>query len=92
MKQKVTRNKDGTPRKSGSGRTKGSYSFVKIPLSEIVAKFADQSIRIPLSRTWAEQCDFKIESTTTANALFKAIQGETPDTEVGGEVIDLNEE
>lgn len=87
-KNKVTRNKDGTPRKQGSGRTAGSYSFVKIPLSQILAKFADKETPITVGRKWAEMCGFQIAETTDANHLYQQIQGATPDTKVEAEVIE----
>jgi len=34
---KVTYNKDGTPRKSGSGRKKGSISLITIKLRDLIA-------------------------------------------------------
>ena len=35
----VTYNKDGTPRKQGSGRKKGSLSLMEVKLSELAEKF-----------------------------------------------------
>lgn len=52
MKQ-VKLNKDGTPRKSGSGRTKGSTSFVNITLAEL-QDFCGKATPIPISRVWLE--------------------------------------
>ena len=50
---KVTLNKDGTPRKSGSGRRKGANSFVSIRVSDL-EKFCGSATLIPISRVWLE--------------------------------------
>ena len=47
-------NKDGTTRKSGSGRKKGAVSFVKIPLKELNALLRD-TMDVIVSRRFAEQ-------------------------------------
>jgi len=44
-------NKDGTPRKKGSGRTKGANSFTYISLNEL-KKYIGSDVRIPVSRVW----------------------------------------
>ena len=51
---KVTLNKDGTPRKSGSGRRKGATSFANITLADL-QKFCGSATGIPVSRVWIEQ-------------------------------------
>ena len=51
---KVTLNKDGTPRKSGSGRRKGANSFVSIRVSDL-EQFCGQNTLIPVSRVWLEK-------------------------------------
>ena len=50
----AAKNKDGTIRKSGSGRKKGAVSFVKIPLKELNALLRD-SMDVIVSRRFAEQ-------------------------------------
>ena len=50
---KVTLNKDGTPRKKGSGRKKGSISLMEIPLSELIAKLDADAI-VTVGRKWHE--------------------------------------
>ena len=57
-------------RRPGSGRTKGSFSFVRIPLSELNKKFADQTTPITVSRMWAQQCGFKVKSTASSKHLY----------------------
>jgi len=50
---KVTLNKDGTPRKSGSGRKKGSNSFVRISFSQL-KDYISEKTPITVSRVWLE--------------------------------------
>ena len=50
MKQKKAR-------KVGSGRKKGSYSFLQVPLSELNATLKDTAT-VLVSRKWAEQIGF----------------------------------
>lgn len=80
-KKKVTR--------IGAGRTKGSYSFVKIPLKELVAKFADQSTHIVVSRKFAEAVGFDNITSAPANAIVASIEGKTPDTAVKVNAVEL---
>lgn len=49
-----TLNKDGSVRKSGSGRRKGSTSFSNVTLNEL-QKFCGESMQVPVSRKWLEQ-------------------------------------
>ena len=51
---KVTLNKDGTPRKSGSGRRKGAKSFANISIADL-QKFCGSATLIPVSRVWLEK-------------------------------------
>ena len=44
--------------RNGSGRTKGSFSFVKIPLIELVSKFNGSPTDIVVRRKWAEANGF----------------------------------
>lgn len=83
MTQKITR--------QGSGRTKGSYSFVKITLEALNAKFADKTTPIVCGRKWAESCSFQGLVANPANTTMDAIQGQTPETQVGAKVVDLDE-
>ena len=46
-------NKDGTPRKQGSGRKKGSVSFVKITLKELNGLLRED-MQVVVSRRFAE--------------------------------------
>lgn len=78
-------------RRKGSGRTKGSFSFVKIPLADLMAKFADHTTPIVVSRKWAEQVGFTGLVANPANATFGSIEGTTPATQVTATVTDLDE-
>ena len=49
----ATLNKDGTPRKRGSGRRKGANSFVSIRVSDL-EQFCGKNTLIPISRVWLE--------------------------------------
>ena len=44
--------------RKGSGRTKGSFSFVQIKLSDLTAKFPDQETLVMVGRKWAESKGF----------------------------------
>ena len=50
-------NKDGTPRKQGSGRTKGATSFVNVKLKDITP-FIGQETQIPVSRVWLKKIGY----------------------------------
>jgi hypothetical protein len=51
--KKATYNKDGTIRKSGSGRRKGSNSFVKVSFSTL-KEYIGEKTPIMVSRVWLE--------------------------------------
>lgn len=57
MVTKQTLNKDGTIRKQGSGRKKGSKSFVKVTFSEL-SRFINEHTPIQVSRVWLENLGF----------------------------------
>lgn len=46
-------NKDGTPRKKGSGRTKGSTSFVTYTLKQLIDQLPEGT-KVVASRKWSE--------------------------------------
>ena len=77
--------------RKGSGRTKGSFSFVKITLADLNAKFADATTPIVASRKWAESCGFTGLVANPANATLDSIQGQTPATHVTATVTNLDE-
>ena len=47
----VTLNKDGTPRKIGSGKTKGAGCYEKITLREL-RKLVNENTEVSVSRVW----------------------------------------
>jgi hypothetical protein len=67
-------------RRKGSGRTKGSYSFVKISLADLTAKFSDKSTPIIVGRIWAQSCGFIGVKTAPVASIIEQIQGTTPST------------
>jgi hypothetical protein len=58
---KVTYNKDGTPRKKGSGRKAGSNSFVRVTFSEL-SEYIGKNTPMLVSRVWLENIGISIES------------------------------
>lgn len=60
---KVTYNKDGTPRKQGSGRKKGSLSLMRVELSELTGKFHPND-PIIIGRKWYENLFKKVVDIT----------------------------
>lgn len=70
-----TLNKDGTPRKTGSGRKKGAKSFVNITLTDL-QKFCGSAAVIPVSRVWLEQVGATIAEPTQAVVAEKAPEPE----------------
>ena len=49
-----TTNKDGTLRKKGSGRPKGSRSFINVKLSELKNFVGDDAL-IPVRKVWLHE-------------------------------------
>ena len=49
--EKTTYNKDGSLRKKGSGRPKGSTSFANVRLVDL-QKFVGENTQIPVRKTW----------------------------------------
>ena len=73
---KVTLNKDGTPRKQGSGRRKGANSFVNIRVSDL-EQFCGKNTLIPISRVWLESMGASItEAKQTKVSVSQASQEE----------------
>ena len=69
---KATLNKDGTPRKQGSGRKKGANSFVNVRLADL-QKFCGSATLIPISRVWLESMGASI---TEANQTKVSVSQE----------------
>ena len=51
--KKTTLNKDGTPRKTGSGRKKGSNCYQMITIKQL-KQFITEDYKIPVKRLWLE--------------------------------------
>jgi hypothetical protein len=51
---KVTYNKDGSVRKKGSGRPKGSSSFITVSLHDL-KNFVGEETLIPVRKTWLHE-------------------------------------
>jgi hypothetical protein len=71
--KKVTYNKDGTPRKNGSGRKKGSNSFVRVTYSQL-KEYIGEKTPITVSRVWLESLGFLSEEDSAV--ILKNIQDE----------------
>ena len=56
---KVTYNKDGTPRKKGSGRKRGSNSLVTVNLGDLVKAGFTNDDSIVVGRKWHDEKLFK---------------------------------
>lgn len=82
----------GTPRKikAGSGRKKGGFSFVLVPLSKLNEIFADKSTPITVGRVWAQQVGLKDLVPNSAEKLHGELEGQTPATKVGAAVRDFD--
>jgi len=81
----------GKIKRPGSGRTKGSFSFVTVKLSDLNAKFADQNTPIVVSRKFAETVGFTGLTAKPANNTLDSIQGQTPQSAVTATVHNLDE-
>ena len=51
---KVTLNKDGKPRKKGSGKTKGAGCFTRVSWSQL-QEYVSENVSIPISRVWLRE-------------------------------------
>jgi hypothetical protein len=76
--------------RQGSGRTKGSFSFVKIPLSQIADKFKDVQTPVVVSRKWAESVGFTGLTAQAANHTLSSIEGTTPAAAAPATVVDFD--
>ena len=74
----------------GSGRTKGSFSFVRLTLGDLKKKFADDTTPITVGRVWAQNLGFNVETTTNANALYSEIAAASPAGKVEATVVNLD--
>jgi hypothetical protein len=51
--KEMTLNKDGTPRKTGSGRKKGSNCYQMITIKQL-KQYITEDYKIPVKRLWLE--------------------------------------
>jgi len=51
---KVTLNKDGKPRKKGSGKTKGAGCFTRVSWTQL-QEYVSENVPIPISRVWLRE-------------------------------------
>jgi hypothetical protein len=65
--KKQTLNKDGTPRKTGSGRKKGANSFEVTTIKQL-KQFITEDFPFPVKRVWLES----IVDTTQSNVIESA--------------------
>lgn len=77
--------------RKGSGRTKGSFSFIVLTIKQLKEKFADENQTVVVGRKWAETCGFSGVVAHAANATLDSIQGQTPATRVAATVTDLTD-
>jgi hypothetical protein len=79
-------------KRPGSGRTKGSFSFVTVTLAELNEKFKDPTQKIVIGRKWAQQCSFDVKFTTPAGNILGKIEGETPASQAAVTVRNLTDD
>lgn len=80
-------------KRPGSGRTKGSFSFVNISLGELKKHLNDaENIPVRVARKWAESVGFKELTSAPVKDLTGSIEGKTPESQATIKVIDLNDE
>ena len=78
-------------RKPGSGRTKGSFSFVTLTLGELNEKFKDPSQVVIVGRKWAEPL-FPNKISAPIQTINGKIAGESPETRIPVKVTNFNED
>ena len=79
-------------KRPGSGRTKGSFCFVNLTLSQLKSKVADENAPIKVSRKWAEAIGFEGLTSQAVKELDGKIEGTTPDTQVPVKTTNFNDE
>jgi len=67
----MTRNKNGSPRKKGSGRTKGAVSFVEVTLGEL-NRILKQDAVIMVSRKYAEAINLDSKAVDATTSVVEA--------------------
>lgn len=68
-------------RRPGAGRTKGSFSFVKMKVSDVIARFSNMpDLELMLSRKQMEGFGFSNLVTDKASDLTDSIAGQSVET------------
>jgi hypothetical protein len=78
-------------KRPGSGRTKGSFSFVTVTMKDLNTKFADPEMPVIISRKWAEQVGFKDIVSKPATDTIHSIEGKTPETKVPAKIVSFDD-
>ena len=78
----TTLNKDGTPRKKGSGKTKGAGCFTKISWREL-QEYVGENTLIPVSRVWLRSLDSSLGQITKQEKTAKK-----PTSELAKETVE----
>ncbi|MBL63384.1 MAG: hypothetical protein CMI30_08230 [Opitutae bacterium] len=63
---KVTLNKDGKPRKKGSGKTKGAGCFTRMSWTQL-QEYVSENVPIPISRVWLRELGVPEKAKRKAN-------------------------
>lgn len=71
-------NKDGTPRKVGSGKTKGAGCFEKTTWS-VLKDFVGEEVEIPISRVWLRSVGISEKQSPKRNAKKRKSVFQKPD-------------
>jgi hypothetical protein len=80
-------------KRPGSGRTKGSFSFVNITLADLKVHLNDAgNVPIRVSRKWAEELGFQNVTSAPVKDLTSEIEGRTPATQAAVVVRNLDED
>lgn len=86
-------NKTAAPapiRRPGSGRTKGSFSFITVTLAELNSKFADPNQMIVIGRKFGEPF-FKDKISAPAASITGSIEGRTPESKAEVKEVNLDD-
>jgi len=76
-------------RRVGSGRTKGSFSFVPVTLGQLKAKFNDDNMKFLLSRKQAALFGFENLVTGTVGELTQSIAGQVEESAAKVNITEL---
>lgn len=77
--------------RKGSGRTTGSFSFVKIKMADLKSRVGDEAECI-VSRKWAEQLGFTNIIAAPAKELIHSVEGTTLQTKATVNVVDFDKD